>query len=88
MKDNKKVILKVGFPIFTFIAGTLVVLKVIGVADISWLLILGIWLAPLWLILALLLAFLAVIVAIATVGGIIIGGCFVSDWIYRKFKGY
>jgi hypothetical protein len=90
MRNTKapKVVLKVGFPIFTIIAGTLLVLKVIGVADISWLFILGVWLAPLWIILGLIAAVLAILLVVAIIAGLVMGFCFLGDWIYRKFKGY
>jgi hypothetical protein len=88
MKNTKapKVVLKIGFPIFTIIAGTLLVLKLIGVADISWLLILGVWLAPLWIIIGILLCILAIIIAIGIVAGFVFVICYAGDWCHSKFK--
>lgn len=88
MRNNKapKVVLKIGMPIFTILAGILLILKVIGVANISWWIILAVWLAPLCVFLAI----LALIFSIVIVGGIIVGlvfvFCFIGDWIMRKFS--
>jgi hypothetical protein len=70
-KQASKVILKVGIPIFSIIAGTLLVLKVIGVADVSWWLILGVWLAPFWLVLTLLAALIAFLMVVAVICGLV-----------------
>ena len=79
-----KVVLKVGFPIFTIIAGTLLILKVLGLADVSWLLIVGVWLAPLWLVLAFILGVIAFLLLGAAVCAIAFVGWWVWELLFNK----
>lgn len=84
-KETPKVILKIGFPIFTIIAGTLLILKVLGLAEVSWWLIFGVWLAPLWLVLAFFAVVISILIVAAIICGIVFGLCYLGASIMRKF---
>lgn len=88
MRNNKapKVVFKIGMPIFTILAGILLILKVIGVANISWWLILAVWLAPLCVILAILAVMFSIIIVVGIIAGLVFAFCFVGDWIMTKFS--